>query len=100
MMKPNRNRIVAIVGLILAVIVLAGIGSLLRSVIRAGRVKMALLPREAWGFGAQRYYWLVVGNKGPRDESTVYRLGVFIVVVRTRSSGDFDPRTQGAIKVR
>lgn len=100
MLKPKTNRIVAIVCLILAVIVLAGIGSLLQSVIRAGRVTIALLPRVGWGFGAQRFYWLSVGDKGPRDESAVYRLGFFSVIVRTRSSADFDPRTQGAIKVR
>jgi hypothetical protein len=100
MMKPKtNNRIAAIVCALLAGVVLVGVGGLLYSGIRAGRIEVARLPRGGWGFGAQRFYWLFVGDKVPRGESTVYRLGVFCVTVRKHCPAGFDPQRHGAVKI-
>jgi hypothetical protein len=95
--KPNRR--VWLMIALLSGVVLVGVGGLLYAGLRTGRIEVAHLPRGEWGFGAQRFYWLFTGDKAPRDESTVYRLGVFSVTVRTRFPAGFDPARHGAVKV-
>jgi hypothetical protein len=100
MTKPKTNRSVWLMIALLAGVVL--VGGLLYAGLRTGRFEVAHLPRSDWGFGAQRYYLLFVGDDAPRAESIVYRLGVFSVTVQTRTRwpAGFDPRAHGAMKVR
>jgi hypothetical protein len=94
-MKPQMDRRVWLMIALLAAMVLGGVGGLLYAGLRTGRIEVARLPRNAWGFGHQRFYLLYVGDRAPRDESTVWWLGVFSVTVRTRSSAGFDSQRHG-----
>jgi hypothetical protein len=98
-MKPQMDRRVWLMIALLAAMVLGGVGGLLYAGLRTGRIEVARLPRNAWGFGQQHFYWLLVGDRAPRDESTVCRLGVFSVTMRTRFPAGFDPARHGAVKV-
>jgi hypothetical protein len=99
-MKPRMDRRVWLMIALLAAMVLGGVGGLLYAGLRTSRIEVARLPRNAWGFGHQRIYWLFVGDRAPRDESTVWRLGVFsvTVTVRTRFSAGFDPQRHGVVR--